>query len=410
MANPSHRVLLRSERRSSSRRDPDSPSVDASIPRERLIERQRRESQKLEALGALASGIAHDFNNILNILSSYASLIARDAAECPPILERLDAIQRTIGRGAGVVRQLVTVARRGDAIFTPVDLNGVVEELGRLLRETFPRSIDLDVRAASGLPPIKADAGQLMQALLNLSLNARDAMPAGGRLTLETRLDPADGQVTEQACVTIEDDGIGMDDAIRARIFEPFFTTKGPAGTGLGLPIVAGIVDAHGGSIEIESSPGRGTRVRLRFPPAGIAPLEESRPPLDAPPVSAAGRTVLLVEDEPLLLEASRLLLEAEGYHVLEAGDGVSALEIFEAEHDTIDVVVADVGLPRLGGWQTYQRMKAIDPGVSAILTSGFLPASRRAEYFASGVKASIRKPYSAEELLRRIGDVLPAR
>jgi len=126
MANPSHRVLLRSERRSSSRRDPDSPSVDASIPRERLIERQRRESQKLEALGALASGIAHDFNNILNILSSYASLIARDAAGCPPILERLDAIQRTIGRGAGVVRQLVTVARRGDAIFTPVDLNGVV--------------------------------------------------------------------------------------------------------------------------------------------------------------------------------------------------------------------------------------------------------------------------------------------
>jgi CheY-like chemotaxis protein/two-component sensor histidine kinase len=411
MAKPSGRFLTRSERRSGSRRGSDIPRVEPSITRERLIERQLRESQKLEALGALAGGIAHDFNNILNILSSYASLIARDAASSPAILERLDAIQRTIGRGAGVVHQLVTIARRGDAIFAPVDLNAVVEELSRLLRETFPRSIDLEVRAAPGLPPIKADAGQLMQALLNLCLNARDAMPAGGRLTLETRRDEwADGRPTDRVCVTIEDDGIGMDEALRARIFEPFFTTKEPAGTGLGLPIVAGIVQGHGGRVEVESSPGQGTRVRLRFPAAEIAPFEESAPPLDAPSVSSFGRTVLLVEDEPLLLEASRLLLEAEGYRVLGAGDGVSALEIFEAKHDAIDVVVADVGLPGLGGWQTFLRMKVIDPGVSAILTSGFLPASRRAEYSASGVKASIRKPYSAEELLRRIGDVLPAR
>ena len=411
MANPSRRVFLRSDERPGSRRDPDSPPVDGSTPRKTLIAKRLHESQKLEALGSLAGGIAHDFNNILNILSAYASLIARDAAGSPAILERLDAIQRTIGRGAGVVRQLVTVARRGDAIFAPVDLNAVVEELARLLRETFPRSIELEVRAAAGLPPIKADAGQVMQALLNLSLNARDAMPAGGRLRLETRRDePADGRAADRVCVTVEDDGIGMDDAVRARIFEPFFTTKAPAGTGLGLPIVAGILEAHEGVIEIETSPGRGTRVRLRFPAAGIAAFEASAPPLDAPSVSAAGRTVLLVEDEPLLLEALRLLLEAEGYRVLEAGDGVSALEIFEAKHDAIDVVVADVGLPRLGGWQTFQRMKKIDPGVSAILTSGFLPASRRAEYSASGVKASIRKPYSAEELIRRIGDVLPAR
>src|SRR6476469_77960 len=174
--------------------------------------------------------------------------------------------------------------------------------------------------------------------------------------------------------------------------------------------MVAGIVEGHHGRIEIESAPGEGTRVRLDFPAAEAAPAEESVSDPKGPLPSSQGRTVLLVEDEPLLLEASRLLLESEGYRVFRAGDGLAAVEIFEAEHDGIDVVVADVGLPRLGGWQTFQKMKEIDPGVSAILTSGFLPPSRRAEYSASGVKASIRKPYSAEELLRRIADVLPAR
>jgi len=403
---------MRSGSRSGSDRNGESARVQIPISHPvRAIEGPVREAQKHEALGALAGGIAHDFNNILNILSSYASLIAREASTSPRVLEHVDAIQRTILRGAGVVRQLITVARRGEAIFAPVQLNSVVEELSQLLRETFPRSIEIDVRPAPLLPPVKADAGQLLQALLNLCLNARDAMPSGGKLTLETSFGDVPSKGAEEfVCVTVTDTGIGIDDAVRSRVFEPFFTTKERGGTGLGLPIVAGIVQSHRGHIEIDTAPGQGTRILLRFPVADAVEAEESVPAVETPPVSPVGRTVLLVEDEPLLLEASRLLLEGEGYRVLGAPDGVSAIDIFEAEHDDIDVVVADVGLPRLGGWQTFQRMKEIDPGVSAILTSGFLPASRRAEYSASGVKASLRKPYTAEELLRRISDVLPCR
>src|SRR4051812_33856557 len=299
MAKPSGRIASArpGDRRSGLRRTSDSAElVPSASPREWLIEQHLRESQKLEALGALAGGIAHDFNNILNIVSSYASLIARDSAATPAIVERVDAIQRTIGRGAGVVRQLVTIARRGDAIFAPVQVNKVIDELARLIRETFPRSIDLDVQTVPSVPPIKADADQLMQALLNLCLNSRDAMPSGGRLTLESRCVESAAGATRVG-ISVTDTGVGMEERIRARAFEPFFTTKERGGTGLGLPMVAGIVEGHNGRIQIESAPGEGTRVRLDFPAAEAIPAEELVSHPEGPLPSSRGRTVLLVED-----------------------------------------------------------------------------------------------------------------
>jgi PAS domain S-box-containing protein len=387
--------------------------------RSRQLEEQLRESQKLESLGTLAGGIAHDFNNILNIVAAYAALIEREEGAKPVIASYLDAIQRTVERGAGVVRQLLTVARKEDLFFGPISLNAVVEELARLLRETFPQKVQTEIDLAADLPPVQGDPNQVLQALLNLCLNARDAMPAGGRLTLRTELCSGErarrGMAAAShdwyACVTVVDTGTGMDAATRQRVFEPFFTTKGRgSGTGLGLAVVQGIAENHGGYVDVESAPGAGSTFRLWFPAVPGSPAQDAAPGAEsARPARARGRTVLLVEDEPLLLESVRLLLEGEGYRVLTAADGIAAVEVFQQNRDAIDVLVTDVGLPRLGGWEAFLRMKELDPDLAAILVTGLLEPDKRAQYAAAGVQRALRKPYTAEEMLRCVSEVLGA-
>ncbi|MCA1609738.1 MAG: PAS domain-containing protein [Acidobacteria bacterium] len=389
------------------------------ISRRKGLEERLRESQKQESLGTLAGGVAHDFNNILNIVGAYASLIRKEGRGLPAVAAHVETIQKTVERGAGVVRQLLTVARRGDMPSERVQLNEIVEEVTDLVRETFPKRIEVRVELSPDVPPLEGNANQIVQALLNLCLNARDSMLDGGRLSIRT--ERCAGSVIRRrspsaehdwyACVSVEDTGTGMDEPTRRRVFEPFFTTKGEgAGTGLGLAVVYGIVESHGGLIDLSSQTGRGTRFRVAFPAAA--------PELDAEPLKrkdegivadARGRTVLFVEDEPLLLQSVRQLLEEEGYRVLTAEDGVAAVEMFEARHGEIDVVVTDVGLPRLGGWEAFRRMKEIDPDVSAILVSGILGAELRASYVEAGARMTLRKPYSAEELIRCVGEALGA-
>ena len=379
------------------------------------LEEQLRESHKLESLGTLAGGIAHDFNNILNIVAAYGALIAKDETAGAAVASHVEAIQQTVERGAGVVRQLLTVARRADVEFEPVDVNTVVAELTRLLRETFPRTVEITSLLGADLPPVDADPNQVLQALLNLSLNARDAMPGGGRLAIATgacrrEILPRD-RARSFVSIGVSDTGTGIDAETRARLFEPFFTTKERgSGTGLGLAVVYGIAEGHGGHVEVESAPGSGSTFRLCLPASSSAKAAAAvkRAPA-AEGVSGEGRTVLLVEDEPLLLESVRQLLESGRYRVITAADGQSAVEIFRSRHDEIDLVVSDVGLPRVDGWEAFQKMKEIDPEVAAILVSGLLGAEVRARYDADGVKASLRKPYTAEEMLRVIGEVASA-
>jgi CheY-like chemotaxis protein len=202
-----------------------------------------------------------------------------------------------------------------------------------------------------------------------------------------------------------------MDAATRQRVFEPFFTTKGRgSGTGLGLAVVQGIAENHGGYVDVESAPGAGSTFRLWFPAVPGSPAQDAAPGAEsARPARARGRTVLLVEDEPLLLESVRLLLEGEGYRVLTAADGIAAVEVFQQNRDAIDVLVTDVGLPRLGGWEAFLRMKELDPDLAAILVTGLLEPDKRAQYAAAGVQRALRKPYTAEEMLRCVSEVLGA-
>jgi two-component system CheB/CheR fusion protein len=390
------------------------------------LQGQLRRAQKVEAIGALAGGVAHDFNNLLNIISAHLELAVRLDEESDKRRQSVDAIRKTLQRGTSVVRQLLTFARREKAAFEDVSLNALVEEIVGIVRETFPRSIAIETSLAPGLPRVRADPNQIHQAILNLLVNARDAMPSGGRVRIETRT--ASSEKVREAVVetvggdyvelTVADEGVGMDEEAMKRVFEPFFTTKSDSGgQGLGLAVVHTILDSHGAMVDVASRRGEGTRFRIWFPvPAQTAGTdageEASRPPeLPREPASGGngegGQTILLVEDEDLLRDAVVSLLEAEGYRVLTARDGLEAVDRHAAHRDEISAVILDLGLPKLGGWEAFLRMKALDPALKAIVASGNLDRERRTEMRDQGLLASLRKPYAPEEILKTVRRVL---
>lgn len=378
-------------------------------------------SQKMEGIGTLAAGIAHDFNNILGIISGYAYLL-KQGLDNPEKLNperlstRVEAITQAVQRGAGLAKQLLTFARKTDVRFEPLDLNDSIEDLVKMLRATFPKTIEFPLQLDQHLPVISADRSQLHQALLNICINARDAMPDGGTLSISTepimgaRLRKRFPNVREEqyVCISIADSGIGMDESIRSRIFEPFFTTKEPGkGTGLGLAVVYGIVKNHHGFIDVESERGRGTKflLYLPFPPSGIETL-----PVEAKgmgEVAGGNETILVVEDEVDLREFVKMLLEGKGYRVLTANDGEDAVTVYARHRDEIALVLSDIGLPKLGGWEAYQEMKGLNPKVKAILASGYLEPSLRSEMVQAGVKEVIQKPYVPNEILGKIREVI---
>jgi two-component system cell cycle sensor histidine kinase/response regulator CckA len=377
------------------------------------LEEQLRQAQKMEAIGALAGGIAHDFNNLLNIISAYSSRLSKNLEETERA--ELNAIDTAVSRGAALVRQLLTFSRKSDSPFESVNLNEVTGELARLLSNTLPKSISLSLDLDPELPQILADSNHLHQAILNLCINARDAMPSGGTLTVRTstkrRTDLRErfpGGVQERyACVTVSDTGSGIEDSIRARIFEPFFTTKGPkAGDGLGLAVVYGIVRHHGGLIDVQSETRRGATFNLYFP-ALDRPVTEATTAQIRGEIPGGTETILLVEDEQLLLDAMKETLEEKGYRVLAARDGLEALDVYGRHSDDIDLVLADVGMPRLGGWDAYQRLKEMDWGVKVLLASGHINPDLKAEMERAGVQGFIQKPYSSEVLLAKIREAL---
>ncbi|HEX9446078.1 MAG TPA: response regulator, partial [Candidatus Binatia bacterium] len=361
--------------------------------------------------------IAHDFNNILNIIQGYSSLIAAEAGENQEIPGNLKVINEAIKRGAGVVQQLLTMARKTEAHLEPTDLNAVVQGLAGLLKGTFPKNIDVGLDLEAELPALLADPNQINQALLNLSVNARDAMPEGGSLRLKTRAVDGDAlpdwgepKAGRYVCVEVIDEGMGIQEEIRSRVFEPFFTTKeSEKGTGLGLAVVYGIVKNHQGRIELQSGHPRGTTFRILLPVRSAEEPGEIEGPdragAEGQGSNSRGGTALVVEDEEATLHLLRNLLAERGYRVLTAVDGEEAAERYRHNGDMIDVVLLDLDLPKISGVEVLRKIRARNPNARVMITSGYLEPELKSALAREGVCRFIQKPYVPDEIVAALKD-----
>ena len=380
------------------------------IEEDRRLQEQLWQAQKMESVGTLAAGIAHDFNNILNIITGYTTLLRRSAGHGEQMTESLSVIQETIERGASLVRQMLTVARKTEARLKPVNLNDQISGLVNVLEQTFPKTIAISQDLQSTLPPVVADPNQVTQVLLNLSVNARDAMPSGGRLTFKTAV--VEGSAIKEstpqsgyfACIEVRDTGTGIAPDIAGRIFEPFFTTKGVGqGSGLGLATAYGIIKNHHGFIDVISEPGHGTTFRV-YLPLGNA-LEKS-----GDEALRYDGTVLVVEDEQNMLRLLTDILAAEGYRVLPALDGAQAIELYRRHKSDIDVVLLDIGLPKVAGSDVLTHIKEENPDVNVLIASGYIEPEFKSRVCAAGVTGFIDKPYLPEEVVRTIRGIVSGR
>jgi PAS domain S-box-containing protein len=370
--------------------------VGRDVTDRRRLEDQLRHAQKMDAVGQLAGGVAHDFNNLLTVILGNLEL-ARAECRGRKVDDLLRGTERAAARAADLTGQLLGFARRQPMRFQPVGLGEMVRETAALLRRTIDPRVRIDTRAdAAGA--VWADPGQVNQVLMNLCLNARDAMPDGGTLTVEVDR-PAGGRYVR---LSVSDTGRGMPAEVQARIFEPFFTTKGTGqGTGLGLAVVFGIVDAHGGRIECASRPGAGTRFDV-YLPAYDGPAATVTDPTPEPVASPAGRgeRVLVVDDEPMIRELAAAVLEPLGYRVTLAADGAEGVGQFRAAGGRFDLVILDLTMPTLSGRETLEALLAIDPGVRVLLASGY---SADREAMAGRVTGFLDKPYSPGDLARAV-------
>jgi PAS domain S-box-containing protein len=380
------------------------------------VEAHLRETQKLEAVGRLAGGVAHDFNNLLTAIGGYAELLLSDPGPAAGMRADLQQIRRAAERAATLTRQLLAFSRRQTLAPRVVDLEELMADMERIIQRLVGAHIRLEIAAHARPARVKADPGQLEQVLLNLAINARDAMPAGGVLTLATDvviLGPGDGRgpvgmtAGRYVCWSVGDTGEGMDRATRERIFEPFFTTKDRRqGTGLGLASVYGIVRQSGGSIEVESEPGQGTTFHIYLP-------ESLEPPAEPEPVAmlASGpvghETVLVVEDEPTVRSLMCTVLRGHGYRVLEAEDGRAALERSAAEPGAIDLLVSDVVMPGLQGPELAERLRVCRPGLRVLHVSGYSDTAVARQGLLGAGTPLLQKPFAPQALLRHVREVL---
>lgn len=378
----------------------------------RELEAKLTQSQKMEAVGTLAGGIAHDFNNLLMAIQGNASLMLFDIDPTHPHHELLSGIKNQVESGASLTAQLLGYARKGKYYVQPVQVNHMVEDMATSFGRTR-KDISIRKELAQELPPIDADRNQLQQVLLNLLINASEAMPRGGELILKTR------SVTDKAMqgkvyhpkpghyvlLTVSDTGKGMDQETLGRIFEPFFTTKEMGrGTGLGLASSYGIVKSHGGFMEAESELGKRTTLSVYLP----ATDKVLQPSVQAPPTLVGGsETILLVDDEDRILKVGTKVLEKLGYRVLEATNGVEALKLYKEQMDQIDLVILDLMMPQMGGAETFDRLKEINPDVKVLLSTGYSLEGLAEDLLASGCDAFIQKPFGMQAMAEKIREVL---
>jgi two-component system, cell cycle sensor histidine kinase and response regulator CckA len=389
----------------------------------RLFDEQMREAQKMESLGTLAGGIAHDFNNILGIVLGYLELLEKIDVPHDKYAHYLETMKKAVNRGKTVVQQVLTFARKEEVVQRSIQINDVVHEVSKMLEETFPKIIELSVSIDPSLPLVSVDGSQLHQALLNLCVNARDAIldtdqegHGGGKIALSTSLVKGAElrrQFTEAVAdlyisLSVSDTGGGMDEDTKKRIFDPFFTTKGKGkGTGLGLAVVYGIVQSHGGFVDVDSRINEGTRFTLYIPASarhagelagGTQPAQESL---------HGTETILLIEDEEPLLYLMKVFLENNGYTVLAATDGKTGVDLFMKHRNHIALVLSDVGLPVLGGIAVVQKIRELNAHAPVLLASGYLTAHQLSEIKALGIEHVIPKPYEPQTVLSKIRELL---
>ncbi len=380
------------------------------------LEAQLRQSQKMEAVGRLAGGIAHDFNNLLAVIMGHSDLIRSVLKKGDALAHDVEQIRRASERAATLTRQLLAFSRRQFLQPQVIDVNTLVGNLATMLQRLIGEDIHLELRLDAAAGRVSADPGQLEQVLMNLAVNARDAMPQGGRLTLETApasLDQAfvathPGSATgPHVRLSIHDTGCGMTADVLAHLFEPFFTTKEPGrGTGLGLSTVYGIVKQHRGYVDVVSEVDRGSsfgvylpRVETRPTPDRPTPRERIKP--------GSRETVLFVEDEVALRDLMHRVLAKGGYTVLAAGDGVEALSLVESHAGRIDIVVTDVIMPRMSGPELATRLRARDPAVGLLYVSGYTADQLRSQADLGADATLLPKPFTADGLLRKVREVL---
>jgi PAS domain S-box-containing protein len=387
------------------------------ITQRRQLEAQLLQSQKMDAIGQLAGGIAHDFNNLLMVIRSYAEL-AGDTLEGASIKKELDAILKATERGAALTRQLLTFGRK--QIFSPklLDINTVLENMTKVLPRALGEDVRVELHASPELWQVKADPVQIEQLVLNLAVNARDAMPGGGRLTLETSNLVLDSDYVkmhsgvvpgEYVMLAVGDTGCGIPPEVLPRIFEPFFTTKERGkGTGLGLPTVYGIVQQSGGFVWVYSEPGEGTIFKVYLPRSGTAAGAKTNAPQVSEVPAGGSETVLVVEDEEAVRCATRDYLARHGYRVLEASCGEEALRVSDDHSERIDLVITDAVMPGMSGNVLGQKMIERRPGIHVIYVSGYTEATIGSRGPDSAA-VFLQKPFSLSVLARKVREVLDA-
>lgn len=388
------------------------------ITPQKVLSRQLAEAQKLESLGTLAGGIAHDFNNILNIIGGYAERLTTHGDNPDQRQRAISIILSSVHRAAKLVQQILTFARRTQHDLTPLNINAIIDELVKMLHETFPKTIELKTELDDTIPMILGNHTQLHQALLNLAVNARDAMPSGGTLTFRTELVQPEAittqfpqaQATKYICIAVRDTGIGMDSKTLQKIFEPFFTTKEVGkGTGLGLSVVYGIVAGHNGFIDVHSKPGAGTTFYLYFPELQshtITTIQDNNT-YDTTNHETVPATVLVIEDEEPLCELLQQILSNAGYTVLVARDGKEALDVFEKHKNSIDIVLSDLGLPKMSGYECFKEFQKRQPNVRMVVASGYFEPNEKKTMLQSGILGFIQKPYSSPQILSLLKEIL---
>jgi len=391
-------------------------AVKEDVTEHKQLEAQFRQAQKMEAIGRLAAGVAHDFNNLLTVILGYSDLLLGEPEALNGQVDSVREIKKAGERAAGLTRQLLAFSRQQILEPRELDLNEIVVDCSRMLQRLVGEDITLNVLQDAGLPPIKVDPGQLEQALINLVVNSRDAIPGFGKITVTTSratISEADGRLPSAAPpghyveLAVTDTGCGMDEATLARIFEPFFTTKEPGkGTGLGLAMVFGFIQQSGGHITVTSTPGQGTRFKILLPALPCETAETAAANL-LEPVPNGTETILLVEDERGVRQLSRCLLEARGYTVLEAARGDEALRLAEGYAGSIDLLLSDVVMPGMGGGQLAGAILALRPNLKILLVSGYSGDALNRHGGVTPGMTLLLKPFTVSALAVKVREAL---
>jgi PAS domain S-box-containing protein len=388
------------------------------VTERRVLEEQLRQSQKMEAVGQLAGGVAHDFNNLLTVITGYSDLTLRRLDNESPFRSSLEEIRKAGERAASLTRQLLAFSRKQVLQPKVLQLNAIVADVDKMLRRLIGEDIDPLTLLEPGLGQIKADPGQIEQVILNLAVNARDAMPQGGKLTIETKNVYLDNQYVRRhtaiqpgnyVMLAVSDTGCGIDAETQAHMFEPFFTTKEQGkGTGLGLSTVYGIVNQSGGHLWVYSEVGKGTTFKIYLPRVdGISEGGEAR---DIPAELPQGReTVLLTEDEEQVRQMIRIILEMGGYRVLEAAEGEEALTLYKQHEGQIDLVMTDVVMPQMSGRELAQSLEVLHPGIKVLYMSGYTDDAIVRHGLLDQEIAFLQKPFTPDALMRKVREVLDA-